>query len=205
MFVWVCINLSNAIKLIFAIVLCAHKENNSQYDIKNLHFNYNHIIRNFPVDGQPRAIYSWVSNTERSSYYSLSVEGHTFYRLNYPLRLNRWYHTCQSWNGKTGEWQIWVNAERVGRGFHNRVSELNFKRLSIVAGRRQKKYLWEASSLIFQMVCLPKWSSLFVCGRAGKKKEISRNVFYLEATWIKYVNFFISKPLHVKYWHGIRF
>lgn len=51
----------------------------------------------------------------------MAVEGHTFYRLNYPLRLNRWYHTCQSWNGKTGEWQIWVNAERVGRGFHNRL------------------------------------------------------------------------------------
>ncbi|KAJ8935981.1 hypothetical protein NQ318_000851 [Aromia moschata] len=73
------------------------------------------------VDGQPRAIYSWVANTARSSYFSLAVEGHTFYRLNYPLRLNKWYHTCQSWNGKTGEWQIWVNAERVGRGFHNRL------------------------------------------------------------------------------------
>ncbi|GJQ69958.1 putative pentaxin [Trypoxylus dichotomus] len=80
-----------------------------------------HPLFSYAVDGQPRAIYSWVSNTERSSYYSLSVEGHTFYRLNYPLRLNRWYHTCQSWNGKTGEWQIWVNAERVGRGFHNRL------------------------------------------------------------------------------------
>lgn len=79
------------------------------------------LFSEFSVEHQPRAIYAWVSNTERSSYYSLSVEGHTFYRLNYPLRLNRWYHTCQSWNGRTGEWQIWVNAERVGRGFHNRV------------------------------------------------------------------------------------
>lgn len=74
------------------------------------------------VDHQPKAILAWISNTERSSYFSLAVQGHTFYRLNYPLRLNRWYHTCQSWNGRTGEWQIWVNAERVGRGFHNRVS-----------------------------------------------------------------------------------
>ncbi|CAG9859038.1 unnamed protein product [Phyllotreta striolata] len=80
-----------------------------------------HPIFSYAVDGQPRAIYSWISNTERSSYFSLVVEGHTFYRLNYPFRLNRWYHTCQSWNGKTGEWQIWVNAERVGRGFHNRL------------------------------------------------------------------------------------
>lgn len=76
------------------------------------------------MDGQPKAILSWISNTERSSYFSLAVEGHTFYRLNYPLRLNRWYHTCQSWNGRTGEWQIWVNAERVGRGFHNRVNTI---------------------------------------------------------------------------------
>ncbi|CAG9768601.1 unnamed protein product [Ceutorhynchus assimilis] len=80
-----------------------------------------HPIFSYAVDGQPRAIYSWISNTDRSSYFSMNIEGHTFYRLNYPLRLNRWYHTCQSWNGKTGEWQIWVNAERVGRGFHNRL------------------------------------------------------------------------------------
>lgn len=40
-----------------------------------------------------------------------------------------WHHACTSWNGKTGEWQIWVKAERVGRGFHNRVSWPNFKRL----------------------------------------------------------------------------
>lgn len=117
---------------------------------RNLHFNYDLIpyLFNFPVDGQPRAVYAWVSNTERSSYYSLSVEGHTFYRLNYPLRLNRWYHTCQSWNGKTGEWQIWVNGERVGRGFHNRVSELNFKRLFIDRGhsRRVSRIIYEKKS-----------------------------------------------------------
>ncbi|GLV37738.1 b6 [Carabus blaptoides fortunei] len=80
-----------------------------------------HPVFSYAVEGQPRAIYSWVSNTERSSYFSLSVNGHTFYRLNYPLRLNRWYHSCQSWNGRTGEWQIWVNGERTGRGFHNRL------------------------------------------------------------------------------------
>lgn len=80
-----------------------------------------HPIFSYAVDGQPRAMYAWISNTERSSYFSLAVEGHTLYRLNYPLRLNRWYHACQSWNGKTGEWQIWVNAERVGRGFYNRL------------------------------------------------------------------------------------
>ncbi|PSN30816.1 hypothetical protein C0J52_23361 [Blattella germanica] len=80
-----------------------------------------HPLFSYAVPNQPRAIYLWVSNTPRSSYFSLSVESHTFFRLNYPLRLNRWYHSCTSWNGRTGEWQIWVNAERVGRGFHNRL------------------------------------------------------------------------------------
>jgi Pentaxin family len=37
-----------------------------------------------------------------------------------------WHHACTSWNGKTGEWQLWVKGERVGRGFHNRVSEIEF-------------------------------------------------------------------------------
>ena len=73
------------------------------------------------VDGQPTAILSWVSNTKRSSFISLAIDGHTFYRLNYPLKVFQWYHLCQSWNGHTGEWQLWVNGERVGRGFHNRV------------------------------------------------------------------------------------
>ncbi|KAJ8975433.1 hypothetical protein NQ317_000169 [Molorchus minor] len=91
------------------------------YWAKFYNHSNDHPIFSYAVDGQPKAIQSWVSNTDRSSYFSLAVEGHTFYRLNYPLRLNKWYHTCQSWNGKTGEWQIWVNAERVGRGFHNRL------------------------------------------------------------------------------------
>lgn len=46
-------------------------------------------------------------------------------RLNYPLKLRNWHHACASWNGKTGEWQLWVKAERVGRGFHNRVCRPN--------------------------------------------------------------------------------
>lgn len=45
-------------------------------------------------------------------------------RLNYPLKMRKWHHACTSWNGKTGEWQLWIKAERVGRGFHNRVSSI---------------------------------------------------------------------------------
>lgn len=80
-----------------------------------------HPLFSYAVGIQPRGILSWVANTARSSYYMLNIDGHNLYRLNYPLRLNKWYHSCQSWNGHTGEWQIWVNDERVGRGFNNRL------------------------------------------------------------------------------------
>ncbi|XP_028043149.1 uncharacterized protein LOC114252735 [Bombyx mandarina] len=80
-----------------------------------------HPLFSYAVDDNPKEISFWVSNTKEASYFSMAVHGQTFFRLNYPLKLNRWYHSCQSWNGKTGEWQIWVNAERVGRGFHNRL------------------------------------------------------------------------------------
>ncbi|XP_066584528.1 uncharacterized protein [Prorops nasuta] len=80
-----------------------------------------HPLFSYAVGDQPRSILSWVANTPRSSYYMMNIDGHNLYRLNYPLRLNKWYHSCQSWNGRTGEWQIWVNDERVGRGFNNRL------------------------------------------------------------------------------------
>ena len=38
------------------------------------------------------------------------------------MRMKQWHHACTSWNGKTGEWQLWVKSDRVGRGFYNRVS-----------------------------------------------------------------------------------
>ncbi|KAM3969009.1 uncharacterized protein ACR2FA_003119 [Aphomia sociella] len=80
-----------------------------------------HPLFSYSVENSPKEIAAWISNTNEASYFSMAVHGQTFFRLNYPLKLNTWYHSCQSWNGKTGEWQIWVNAERVGRGFHNRL------------------------------------------------------------------------------------
>ncbi|KOC67748.1 Neuronal pentraxin-1 [Habropoda laboriosa] len=80
-----------------------------------------HPLFSYAVGDQPRGLLSWVANTPRSSYYMMNIDGHNLYRLNYPLRLNKWYHSCQSWSGRTGEWQIWVNDERVGRGFNNRL------------------------------------------------------------------------------------
>ncbi|XP_053624759.1 uncharacterized protein LOC128683301 [Plodia interpunctella] len=80
-----------------------------------------HPLFSYSVEDSPKEILAWISNTNEASYFSMAVHGQTFFRLNYPLKLNTWYHSCQSWNGKTGEWQIWVNAERVGRGFHNRL------------------------------------------------------------------------------------
>uniref|UniRef100_A0A336MZ13 CSON010308 protein n=1 Tax=Culicoides sonorensis TaxID=179676 RepID=A0A336MZ13_CULSO len=63
----------------------------------------------------------WIANTNKQSFISMAVHGQSLYRLNYPLKMFQWHHMCSSWNGKTGEWQLWVKAERVGRGFHNRL------------------------------------------------------------------------------------
>lgn len=61
------------------------------------------------------------------------MRGYSLYRLGYPLAMKKWHHTCTSWNGKTGEWQLWVKSERVGRGFYNRVSNIsdNLKNMSV--------------------------------------------------------------------------
>nr|XP_018907084.1 PREDICTED: uncharacterized protein LOC109037046 isoform X2 [Bemisia tabaci] len=87
------------------------------------HKFYNHTYEqplfSYSLPHQPKEILSWISNVEKQSYYMFAINGKTMYRLNYPVKLQRWYHTCQSWNGKTAEWQIWVNNERVGRGYYN--------------------------------------------------------------------------------------
>ncbi|XP_011881276.1 PREDICTED: uncharacterized protein LOC105569427 [Vollenhovia emeryi] len=100
-----------------------------------------HPLFSYAVGDQPRGILSWVANTPRSSYYMLNVNGHTLYRLNYPLRLNKWYHSCQSWNGRTGEWQIWINDERVGRGFNNRLVGHVIKGGGIAISGQQQRQL----------------------------------------------------------------
>uniref|UniRef100_A0A182SL46 Uncharacterized protein n=1 Tax=Anopheles maculatus TaxID=74869 RepID=A0A182SL46_9DIPT len=41
--------------------------------------------------------------------------------------MRKWHHACASWNGKTGEWQLWIKSERVGRGFHNRLVNYEIK------------------------------------------------------------------------------
>lgn len=84
-------------------------------------FNYTHDqpIFSYSHPGKPRVIYSWIENKPDKTYYSLAINGHTIYRINYPEKLFKWYHVCQSWNGHTGEWQLWINSERVGRGFYN--------------------------------------------------------------------------------------
>ncbi|KAG5682510.1 hypothetical protein PVAND_011859 [Polypedilum vanderplanki] len=80
-----------------------------------------HVLFTYSVHDEPREIQFWVSNVNSSSFMSLAVRGYSLYRLNYPLAMKKWHHTCTSWNGKTGEWQLWVKSERVGRGFYNRL------------------------------------------------------------------------------------
>lgn len=84
-----------------------------------------HVLFTYSVNDEPREIQLWIANARGSSFISLAVHGQSLFRLNYPFRMRMWHHACASWNGKTGEWQVWIKAERVGRGFHNRL--VNFK------------------------------------------------------------------------------
>lgn len=51
------------------------------------------------VGDSPKEIAAWVSNTGEASYFSMAIHGQTFFRLNYPLKLNSWvkyFMTCIS-------------------------------------------------------------------------------------------------------------
>ncbi|XP_067635400.1 uncharacterized protein b6 [Eurosta solidaginis] len=78
-----------------------------------------HVLLTYSVKDEPREFQFWVSNSKNSSFISMAIKGQQVFRLNYPLRVRQWHHQCSSWNGKTGEWQVWMKKERVGRGFHN--------------------------------------------------------------------------------------
>ncbi|XP_034649983.1 uncharacterized protein LOC117889633 [Drosophila subobscura] len=78
-----------------------------------------HVLLTYEAGKEPREIQIWVANAQNSSFLSMAIKGQQMYRLNYPLRMRKWHHMCTSWNGKTGEWQAWLKAERIGRGFHN--------------------------------------------------------------------------------------
>ncbi|ALC48179.1 b6 [Drosophila busckii] len=78
-----------------------------------------HVLFTYETEKETREIQIWVANAQNSSFLSMAIKGQQMYRLNYPLRMRQWHHMCSSWNGKTGEWQVWLKAERIGRGFHN--------------------------------------------------------------------------------------
>ncbi|XP_058838121.1 uncharacterized protein LOC131693880 [Topomyia yanbarensis] len=86
-----------------------------------------HTIITYAVQNEPREIQLWIANTPGMSFISLAIHGQSLFRLNYPFKIRHWHHVCASWNGKTGEWQLWIKAERVGRGFHNRLVEYEIK------------------------------------------------------------------------------
>lgn len=52
----------------------------------------------FSVRDNPKEILAWISNTNEASYFSLAVHGQTFFRLNYPLKLNKWVCLLQHFN-----------------------------------------------------------------------------------------------------------
>ncbi|XP_018799826.1 PREDICTED: uncharacterized protein LOC108975637 [Bactrocera latifrons] len=78
-----------------------------------------HVLLTYSVKDEPREFQFWVSNSQNSSFISMAIKGQQIYRLNYALRVRQWHQQCSSWNGKTGEWQVWVKSERIGRGFNN--------------------------------------------------------------------------------------
>ncbi|KAL7743768.1 hypothetical protein ACLKA6_016827 [Drosophila palustris] len=78
-----------------------------------------HVMFTYEAEKEQREIQIWVANAQNSSFLSMAIKGQQMYRLNYPLKMRQWHHMCSSWNGKTGEWQVWLKAERIGRGFHN--------------------------------------------------------------------------------------
>uniref|UniRef100_A0A182NLU9 Pentraxin (PTX) domain-containing protein n=1 Tax=Anopheles dirus TaxID=7168 RepID=A0A182NLU9_9DIPT len=86
-----------------------------------------HTIITYSVEDEPRELQLWISNSMGMSYISLAVHGQSLFRLNYPFKMRKWHHACASWNGKTGEWQLWIKSERVGRGFHNRLVNYEIK------------------------------------------------------------------------------
>ncbi|KAJ0183663.1 hypothetical protein K1T71_000086 [Dendrolimus kikuchii] len=106
-----------------------------------------HPLFSYIVGDNPKEISVWISNNDDYSFFSMAIHGQTFFRLNYPLKLNVWYHSCQSWNGKTGEWQIWVNAERVGRGFHNRLVGHVIKGGGVAISGQEQSLLYNKDSL----------------------------------------------------------
>ncbi|XP_053662493.1 uncharacterized protein LOC128711637 [Anopheles marshallii] len=86
-----------------------------------------HTILTYSVEDEQREIQLWISNNMGMSFISLAVHGQSLFRLNYPFKMRKWHHACASWNGKTGEWQLWIKSERVGRGFHNRLVNYEIK------------------------------------------------------------------------------
>ncbi|XP_017109665.2 uncharacterized protein b6 [Drosophila bipectinata] len=78
-----------------------------------------HVLLTYEAGKEPREVQIWVANAQNSSFLSMAIKGQQMFRLNYPLKMRQWHHMCSSWNGKTGEWQAWLKAERIGRGFHN--------------------------------------------------------------------------------------
>ncbi|XP_014256930.1 uncharacterized protein LOC106670819 isoform X2 [Cimex lectularius] len=122
-----------------------HLPDMKEFTLCSWHKFYNHStdhpLFSYALKDQPREIVSWVSNTDKSSFYQMAIGGHTIYRLNYPIKLFKWHHVCQSWNGKTGEWQVWIDSERAGRGFYNLLVGKKIKGGGLaMTGQEQSQY-----------------------------------------------------------------
>lgn len=111
--------INQVIKLgsIFSSIFCMCK----QLAKRNVRYSFGWQTPTTPASSAWPCMDSLYTGLPRK-YFSLCFCWWILFRLNYPFLMRKWHHACTSWNGKTGEWQLWVKAERVGRGFHNRVS-----------------------------------------------------------------------------------
>lgn len=147
-----------------------------QFTLCHWHKFYNHsreqTFFSYSLPHQPKSILSWISNQDKRSYYMLVVNGHTIHRLNYPIKLFNWYHCCQSWNGKTGEWQVWVNNERIGRGYYNLLVGHTIKGGGIaITGQEQRIHgggfdIFGKSGLQGELTLLQLYKAALTAGKA---------------------------------------
>ena len=56
----------------------------------------------------------WINSND--STLRMAIRENLVYKVPGHIRKNKWHHICQSWNGLLGEWQIFLDGKRIGRG-----------------------------------------------------------------------------------------
>lgn len=46
----------------------------------------------------------------------MGIRNEIIFKIPVHIRVNRWYHVCQSWSGLTGEWMVFLDGKKKGSG-----------------------------------------------------------------------------------------